>query len=364
MRINFDNNKVNYTGVGTGPLKGIFMTSGLDGIAAQISSLTPKTGLNVYSIGANGGIVSTTKEFQTRERPALTWAQDVFSIVGNKLFIDTKITPETGRIGQIASKLVDYFGLKYEYYPSHLQGGNYILNKTKGSRDLLVGEYDKFYLSEKDFAKRFDVDNVYMIPQVAAHLDAFMFVDGKRAFVCDDNMMLSEIEKGIKNAEKELESSNYTDFQISSIYICLSKIFYNFWKVSKSSPYAPTQEAVKALEKAGYETIRIPGRLYDFKVVRDQIQHVYGTNFANAIVHKNSSGDTVLLTNESSNDFVLGLDDVMAKKINFSFKQIFLNAISPYIKRENVHFITGNNNAVFDLLGHLGGIHCCSTEII
>ncbi|MBQ8668787.1 hypothetical protein IJ472_03325, partial [bacterium] len=47
-----------FKGMNARPLKGIFMTSDIGGIASEISSLRPKIGLDVFTLGKNGDIVS------------------------------------------------------------------------------------------------------------------------------------------------------------------------------------------------------------------------------------------------------------------------------------------------------------------
>ena len=353
MRINNENNRIAFTSLGAMPLKGVFMTSGLHGIADEISSITPKTGLKVYSLDKNKNIISSN--FLAEGNPKITWAQDLFSFTKNKLLVDTDMSSETGELLDIASKLCEYFDLKYEPHSYHLQGGNYILNETNNSMDLFVGKYDTrdplFYKT----VKRFDANNLYEIPQAASHIDAFMFIDGKRVFVCDDEMMLDKLAKTIfklnHNGYKKLSNDLLTMYQAFKYY-------------SESSPYAPTSEVIKAIEKTGYEPVRIPGRLYSFTTLGNQVQHVYRSNFANAILHKNSYGDTVLLTNESANDFVLGLDEAKENEINFSFKKLFLDSISPYIKRENVHFIKGKDNEIIKRLSCFGGLNCSTSGIV
>jgi len=362
MKINFNNNNATFTGMGARPLRGLFMTSNLDGIATEIKNLTPQTGLKVYSLDNNINVV--TEGFRENINKILTWSQDLFSFTKNKLFIDTEYTPAQTEAKKIGIKLAEFFGIKYEPQTHHLQGGNYILNETGKTRDIFVGRYDTQELSASAIARSFDADNVFEIPQAAAHIDAFMFVDDRKVYICDDNLMLNGIKKGIKNIETLL----YTDPKsrtktLIELYVKLLKISDDFECISKLSPYEKTEPTINAIEKAGYEAIRIPARLYRFIKSRHHLQHIYGTNFANAILHKNPNGETVLLTNESSNDVALGIDKKMESMINFSFKKIFLDALSPHIKKENIHFIKGNNNSVGKLLSNLGGIHCSSAEI-
>lgn len=159
------------------------------------------------------------------------------------------------------------------------------------------------------------------------------------------------------------EMSISEKFKLAETGNNLEKIFCTFLSIVKHSPYRQTDEAVKALDKAGYETVRIPARLYTFIRDNGQIQHQYGTNFANAILHKNQVGDTVLITNDSVNDFYFGIDREFENKIGFSFKKMFVDSVEPYIKKENIHFVQGEKYGVWNLLSNFGGVHCVSSEI-
>lgn len=360
-----------FKGMNARPLKGIFMTSDIGGIASEIRLLRSKTGLDVFTLGKNGDIVSENFAPEGTIPFQVMWAQDLFSFTEKNLFLETEHNPAVPLIKEIGSKLEAYFGKKYSPNSYHLQGGNFINVETKGQKEILVGNYElKNGLSVEEIKDRFQVDRVHSIPQVAAHLDAFMFVDdAKRAFVCDDELTLKGIVEGILKIEeyvknnflkiRETEARRMFDLRDN-----LFKLLVGFQRISGNSPYAKTDEAVAALEKAGYKPIRIPGRVYQFLRTNGQIQHQYGTNFANAILHKNSVGDTVVITNASTNDLYFGLDREFEQKVGFSFKKMFEDSVAPYIKKENIHYIEGQDYAVPSLLNNLGGIHCASSEII
>ena len=59
-----------------------------------------------------------------------------------------------------------------------------------------------------------------------------------------------------------------------------------------------------------------------------------------------------------------GLDREFEQKVGFSFKKMFEDSVAPYIKKENIHYIEGQDYAVPSLLNNLGGVHCVSSEII
>lgn len=360
-----------FKGMNARPLKGIFMTSDIGGIASEISSLRPKIGLDVFTLGKNGDIVSENFAPEGTIPLQVMWAQDLFSFTEKNLFLETVHNPAVPLIKEIGAKLEAYFGKKYSPKDYHLQGGNFINVEAHGQKELLVGSYElKNGLSVNEIKDRFQVDSVHSIPQVAAHLDAFMFVDdAKRAFVCDDELTLKGIAEGIQKIEQYVKNnfikiSESEARRMFDLRENLFKLLVAFHHISERSPYAKTNEAIVALEKAGYNPIRIPGRIYQFLRTNGQIQHQYGTNFANAILHKNHMGDTVVITNASSNDMCFGLDREFEQKVGFSFKKMFEDSVAPYIKKENIHYIEGQDYAVPSLLNNLGGVHCVSSEII
>ena len=360
---------INFTGSSARALKGVFMSANWAGLADNLRQLEPKTGLKVFTPDSFGAISSRGSMSEAEASPYVIWAQDLFSIGEKKLYLESRHNPDPKKINEIGEKLQSFFGLKIEPYNYHIQGGNYITTEYKGNKEVLIGDYEPENLSKTEIAKRFDVDNVVEVPQVAAHLDAFMFVDDKkRAFVCDDELMLSGIAKGLNSLGQYVQKNFYNMSEIEKARFFklgkdLETMLFTFLTIVKRSPYSLANEAIKALDKAGYETIRIPARLYTFIHSNGQIQHQYGTNFANAILHKNRTGDTVLITNDSANDVCFGIGKEIENKIGFSFKKMFIDSIAPYIKKENVHFVQGENYGIFKLLSNLGGIHCASSEI-
>ena len=363
------NNNLKFTGSSARALKGVFMTANWGGIADNLRQIEPKTGLKVFSPDEIGNISSRTSLPESKALPYIMWAQDLFNIGEKNLHFESYFNPAPKEINKIADKLQSFFGIKKEFFKYHLQGGNHITTEYNGKREVLIGDYDLKYLTKAEIAKRFEADNVVEIPQVAAHLDAFMFVDDKkRAFVCDDELMLQGIAKGINNLRQYIEKNFYNmpeseKFKIFKLDETLRKMLYTFHSIVKHSPYPVADNAIRALDNAGYETVRIPARIYSFVQTKGQIQHQYGTDFANAILHKNQIGDTILITNESANDICFGIDKEIENKIGFSFKKMFTDSVSPYIKKENIHFIQGKNYGVLNLLSNLGGIHCISSEI-
>ena len=85
----------------------------------------------------------------------------------------------------------------------------------------------------------------------------------------------------------------------------------------------------------------------------------------NANTFINKDGELVYITNSSNFDSELGISTELAKKIGCSLEDAFINSISPFIKKEHIYFIKGENNFVETtmLKEFWGGIHCTCAEI-
>ena len=87
----------------------------------------------------------------------------------------------------------------------------------------------------------------------------------------------------------------------------------------------------------------------------------YFNNFTNAIVHK-KDGELHYITNAPLLDTHLGITPEIEELTGFSTKNLFIESIEPFVKRENVHFIDEKTtNKLFDLCG---GIHCSVAEVV
>lgn len=372
MKVNYDNNRVSFNAYAASPVKkGIFITCGeFFGAASNLSKLTSKTGLKVYSLDDNLNIVTQPELFSRNFERKFLWTQDFVSFVGDKLYFYPSLK-YSSKVIPIVEKLSKFFGVSPVPQPNYVQGGNFILNKTpSGKLDVFVGDFDVRNVGLDELAKRYNADNVIAVPQADKHLDAFMFVIGKRVFVCDDNLMLKEI----KNAIERLKTKR--DPQSLTYSYLLEKYYYNNFKhiadLSKENrPYAHTDDAVKAIENAGYMVVKIPGKMYRYIRSEEDLRYYqsYSTNFANGLFNM-KNGKPVIVTNESYDDEMWKIDDTVAKAIGFSFKNLFLKYMTDYVKPENIHFVRGSYFApnkpsgVAQLLYNGGGLNCHSAEIV
>ena len=93
-----------------------------------------------------------------------------------------------------------------------------------------------------------------------------------------------------------------------------------------------------------------------------EVQNMYANNFINAIVSKNSEGKLDYITNAPLLDKEMGITPEIEEKTGFSTKNMFLESISPYIDKENVHFIS--EKLTERLFKFFGGVHCTAVEMV
>ena len=71
---------------------------------------------------------------------------------------------------------------------------------------------------------------------------------------------------------------------------------------------------IEKLNKAGFKTIKVPGRIYDTNYIKDLgIFLIHDCNYINANVHVNKDGELVYITNKSNFDRKIGLTQELIK---------------------------------------------------
>lgn len=267
--------------------------------------------------------------------------------------------------GEILSKL---------RHNTHIPGGNFFAVKGKnGSNELLIGEDELKKYTLPQIKDMFGVEKIHLIPQADYHLDMFMRpLDKKRVLVADDEMMAEMFTEGFnKVAEAVTKPENRAQSELLRKPFMMLGLYANqFKKIISLNPYPKVKDVEKVLNDAGFETIKVPGRVYEVfqnhAIGRQKdyflTQHL---NFMNAVVHKKKDGDLVYITNKSLLDEHVGITEEIEKKIGFSLKQKFLEKIESYVKKEKVYFVSGENNAIAEELlpKYQGGIHCMCAEI-
>ncbi|MBQ1612604.1 MAG: hypothetical protein II085_03925, partial [Alphaproteobacteria bacterium] len=97
------------------------------------------------------------------------------------------------------------------------------------------------------------------------------------------------------------------------------------------------------------------------KTIGVEWEKFYDNNFLNAITFKDKNGKIVYITNAPLLDRRLGITAEIEEKTGLSFRNLFLESISPYVDKENVHFIS--ERLTEKLFRYEGGVHCSAAEI-
>ena len=288
--------------------------------------------------------------------------------------------PETGEVSLLPEEVVqaEYTKLsdviKGILHNTHIEGGNYYFAKNKsGKETALVGknELDKF--SQDEIKQMLGTDNVVFIPQMDYHMDLYLRpLDNGKILLADDKLtkqMLAEGFNKIQEAALKLQVQKRPEElrKLEKPFVQTGVYTNGIDDVVKSNNFAQTEETAKVLEDAGFDVIRVPGRLYETRTsgLKNGVFLIHLFNFMNANVLPNKNGELVYITNKSNIDEeVFGITPEIEKLTGFSVQKSFVQAIKPYIKPENIYFISGDNNIMSEnLKSYQGGIHCMCSEV-
>ena len=288
--------------------------------------------------------------------------------------------PETGQFSLLPEEVVqaEYTKLsdviKGILHNTHIEGGNYYFAKNKsGKETALVGknELDKF--SQDEIKQMLGTDNVVFIPQMDYHMDLYLRpLDNGKILLADDKLtkqMLAEGFNKIQEAALKLQVQKRPEElrKLEKPFVQTGVYTNGIDDVVKSNNFAQTEETAKVLEDAGFDVIRVPGRLYETRTsgLKNGVFLIHLFNFMNANVLPNKNGELVYITNKSNIDEeVFGITPEIEKLTGFSVQKSFVQAIKPYIKPENIYFISGDNNIMSEnLKSYQGGIHCMCSEV-
>lgn len=382
MRIN----SISFTGYDARHLRGFFMSADCNGLAREMQAIGDSEGFDIYSSHLEDDgyhCKKTLPVFQTHTMG--NWAQDMWMFVKDKLLTSEHDDCESDSIK-------DFFNLKYdktevdtfkrivfsyddeddeiddESEKFHIQGGNIYIVKGDNGDEAIVGSDIRKYFSIDDIKSMYSVDRVTVLPQMDYHLDLFIRpLDDKRILLADDEMSLKLFKQGMNKLMDYVKKNPDLSEEYFDIADRFVSVLSNFENSIKENKNAESIQVEKILRKKGFEVIRVPGRVY--RVSNDLDTKDCGLtnycNYMNANVLKNKNGELVYITNDSIIDDMLGLTPEISKKIGFSFQDSFVDAISPYIDREHIYFVRGDNNFVKNemLMCYLGGIHCSCSEI-
>ena len=255
---------------------------------------------------------------------------------------------------------------------THLRGGNYIKKKNiSGEGEVLIGADELKKFNHEQIQQMLKVDKIHVIPQMDKDLDMFIRpLNNGKVLIADDNMTKNAMAEGLikirETAQKCVARNDYASYErLRRPYNMLSMMLDAFDNVAAANKFAKTDETADVLEKAGYEVIRVPGRLCSTSQKDpDKLIHLY--NFMNANVLLNNDNELVYITNDSIFDrATLGITKDIENMTGFSMKKSFFNELGKYVNLEHAYTIAGDNNAITETLLNDGkGIHSMCAEVL
>lgn len=416
MRIQYTNTQ-NFKGYDARPLKGFLMNCNHAGIATEMSAIGAKEGFKVFTVHGKKcaeGVLSHNRGTQT------IWAQDIWTLLPTNMLFKNKsehtkailsrfnLVPNKTQndlrefegccvslkenieqknreikdcsrlidfpLGDLKKKIQEKKALEQNlvdlHEDIHIAGGNLFITQGDNGDEVLVGADEVGVFPPEEIQEMYSVSKVIPVPQMDYHIDLFIRpLDNKRILLTDDQKTLEVFEKGIKKMQSYILSlPKEEQAQYKVISQSMLNRYKDFKKSIRENERPQSQEVASVLKEKGYEVIRVPGRFYE--VADDPVydgdkilQHHF--NYMNANLTKNSDGDIVYITNKSNFDKKLGLTPELSEKIGFSFEEEFINSISPYVKKEHIYFVEGQDDYVSEIMlwNAQGGIHCACSEI-
>lgn len=354
-----------FNGYGARPLKGIFMryTTSIpqhfEKIAIQMEQIGKQHGFDVFVHGNNEIVSRNMQSLSSVSSPIrggsnYTWVQDNVTFLPNhEILQNNKI------INKFNMAVSKFFGFETKKTIEHIPGGNYFIIENNGQKELLLGSFN--ITDAETLCNDLGITSIKILSQADFHIDLFIRpLKDKVVLLANDKMWLDRLNSVIKKIETDKNLN--TDPKICKVYNKLKEIrtFVNIMNMDIScSPYAQLVNVEKDLLDAGYKVVKVPGRIFDYITADDGVLPSHFLNYMNAIVHENSQGELVYITNKSNLNKYCGITESIAKKIDFDFDSEFINSVKDYIKPENIYFV----NSKFFLKEYQGGIHCLGTEI-
>ena len=417
MRVNNYKTQNTFTGYDARRLAGLFVTDKY--CIEQLRRITSQYELDVYT----PQIVSKSirKDYADLARKNnMLWAQDFFMFLANKaVLFDASREHLTRVLRGCADGVAKQLKLKPIKMDVHIRGGNYFVCNVNGKRKLIIAE-GRQYLPDELLKISHDVDEICPIPKADFHVDLFLRpLDNGNVLLADNKLTvesLKKLEQGYADLIKQgnltkSESEAYTNI-VEQISLLLSK-FEITEKFDRYKPRETTEEIATRLQEYGFNPIRVPGNYYSLDKVKTrekeekmmanfeknmaaildvskafpqavrekakihvalqreivkhdphlgvELESFYDSNFLNSIVFKDKNGKLVYITNASLFDRGVGITPEIERKTGLSLANSFIESISPYVDRENIHFI--DEKLTERLFKYMGGIHCSAAEI-
>lgn len=350
------NSYINFRGYGARPLKGLFLRNtkmdGFNKVAEQLEVIGQKQGFDVF-IQNHDNIL--TRNFNTlsqyrsiRGGSSYTWCQDNITFLPDKTFMTN---PRL--VNKFNLALRDVLGVQNINTSKHVAGGNYYIINNNGIKELLLGEDDM--KNAAYLARMLKINSIKFISQADFHIDLFIRpLKDKTILVADDALWSKRLKQVISQIANDSSLTRVRN-KLIEVYNMISVMCANI----PNSRYAALSKVQEELAECGYQSVKVPGRIFEYANDNDGIVPQHILNYMNGIVHENKDGELVYITNKSNLNRYCGITEKVAQKIGFDFEFEFINSVKDYIKPENIYFVdTQKFLKVFQ-----GGIHCLAAEI-
>lgn len=353
-----NNNYINFNGYGARPLRGLFLRRtdldilSFDKITSQLETIGQKQGFDVF-VQTNKGIYSKnsskiSQDEYLRGCSEYTWCQDNLTFLPqNKFVSNAKV------INKLGCDIEKFFGFQNFRVKNHVAGGNYYVIDDNGKKELLLGRFNMDGIAE--LINEFNIRAIQILPQADFHLDLFVRpLKNKTILVANDSMLYDRVSEIIKQIDTNVSLTRVCE-KLKAIKNKL-KIMNDFFP---EIPYCSAKTVQNKLLDAGYNVVKVPGRVFEYVNDENEILPRHILNYMNGIVHENKDGELVYITNKSNLNKYCGITKDVANKIGFDFESEFINSVKDYIKPENIYFVdTQKFLKIFQ-----GGIHCLVSEI-
>ena len=322
-------NGISFKGYDAAPLKNIHVDQLIDdGIGQELRTICSEENIG-YKIESK-----------------LPWGQDHSFVIekdGNPYFI-----------GEIA-KSSRWEG-NSEDFPSGLIGGNTFIGKfSDGQKWMLIGKDNRNQESIDENKKKISQlcnvpeENIFEIPKPDYHLDVAIRPIGFPNVLVNDSDLAEEALEKFNDGSEE-----YKEF----------KSKFDESKKQISENYASCDEVCSALEKAGFNPIRIAGVFAE------------GINFMNAIVNKHPDEKISYITNSSKcknhiyNKLQDNFEEELKARVPNLNKAYFVRGNDNSFMNQGIIQIYSqgkykreNSNYMMNSINYLdGGIHCLTLE--
>lgn len=337
-------------------------------IIKQMSKIGQKDGFKVYFTNRTNKLYGNLNKIKNFFRicnhtDSLTkWAQDHAILTPeNRVFAHQIYTDES-----IPKRIAAISKAKFSYTNYFVEGGNLFFVKNGTHEEILIGAKETESIDPDIFKKLYGASKVHVIPQADFHIDLFLRpLNNKRILVADDELMIHELKQAVKNLKHYEKQATPTEKQsLENLQKKLEDTLRDFSYQAKNNKNPSMEEVVKTLDEQGFQPIRIPGRLYGRIPNQNYDNLKHSLNYMNAVVHEKPDGTLTYITNKSTLNERFNITPEISQQIDFDFEKILTKYLEPYIKKEDIHFISGKENHLAYLLeAQQGGIHCLCKEI-